>query len=184
MMLLETERLVVRNFRAHDWETLHEIIVQYESSAMAVYDHQWPTSPDKIEEIAAWFAQGDSFLAVCLKDTHRLIGMVSLNLEKAELPEFNLGYIFGSAYHGKGYATEACRAVLGYAFTQLQAQRVVTGTAAANIPSCRLLARLGFKKTSEDTGSFRKTPSGQPIEFLGYGFALTQDDWRALHAAG
>lgn len=177
MIRLETERLLVRNFRASDWQALHEIITQYQSSDMAAYDHEWPTAPEKIEEIAAWFAQGDHFLAVCLKDTDRLIGMASLNPEKAEPPEFNLGYIFGSAYHGKGYATESCRALLGHAFTQLQAQRVVTGTAAANGPSCRLLARLGFQKTSEGTGSFRKKPDGQPIEFLGYGFALSRDDW-------
>jgi ribosomal-protein-alanine N-acetyltransferase len=78
---------------------------------------------------------------------------------------------------GQGYATEACRAVLGHAFDGLQAQSVVSGTAAANRPSCRLLERLGFQKTGESMGSFRNAPDGEPIEFLAFSYALTREAW-------
>ena len=180
MTTLETERLVIRNFCVSDGEALHEMIVQYESSGYAVYDQQWPTSPEEIKGVAEWFASGDSFLAVCLKDTGRFIGFVSLNREPREdCREFNIGYIFNFDYHGKGYATEACRAAIDHAFEHLQADRIITGTAAANRASCRLLERLGFKKTAESTGSFRKTPDGKPIEFLGYTYALSRDEWEA-----
>ncbi len=94
---------------------------------------------------------------------------------------FEIGYIFNSDYHGKGYATEACRAVLDHAFDRLQADRVITGTAAVNRASCRLLERLGFKKTVESTGSFRNTPDGKPIEFLGYTFAISRGEWEAVN---
>jgi len=154
MTMLETERLTIRNFRISDWEALHEMISQYVSSGLAAYEpHQWPTSPEEIRKITEWFASGDSYFAVCLKDTDRFIGFVALNPEQKER-EFNLGYVFNFDYHGKGYATEACLAVLSHAFDLLQAQRVVTGTAAANTASVRLLERLGFRKTSESTGSF------------------------------
>ena len=86
-------------------------------------------------------------------------------------------YVFHSDYHGQGYATEACRALLGHAFGPLQAQRVVTGTAAANTASRRLLERLGFRKTSESTGSFRNDADGRPITFLGYAYELTREEW-------
>jgi len=175
---IETERLVIRNFKISDWEALHEMIIQYESSEYAVYDQQWPTSPEEIKGVAEWFAGGDSFLAVCLKDTGRFIGFVSLNQEQREdCREFNIGYIFNFDYHGKGYATEACRAAIGHAFERLQADRVITGTAAANRASCRLLERLGFKRTAESTGSFRNAPDGKPIEFLGYTYAISRDEW-------
>ena len=171
MTLLETERLIIRNFGTGDSEALHEMICQYESSELAAYDQQWPTSPEEIKGVTEWFAAGDSYLAVCLKDTGRFIGFVALNPEQKEgCREFNLGYVFNFYYQGKGYATEACRAVLGHAFERLQADRVVTGTAAANRAFCRLLERLGFKKTSESTGSFRNTPDGKPIQFVGYDF--------------
>jgi RimJ/RimL family protein N-acetyltransferase len=176
---LETGRLTLRNFVISDWEALHEMINQYESSELAAYDEQWPTSPEEIKQVTKWFAGGDSYLAVCLKDTDRFIGFVSLNQEqKEDCREFNLGYIFNFDYRGKGYATEACRAAIGHAFERLQAQRVVTGTAAANRASCRLLERLGFKKMAESVGSFRNTQDGKPIEFVGYSYALSRDEWK------
>jgi ribosomal-protein-alanine N-acetyltransferase len=192
MIRLETERLIIRNFRASDWEALHEMIVQYEASELAAYDQPWPTMPEEIQKVAEWFASGDSFLAVCLNDephrdsgahrhdTGRFIGFVALN-EEGQTDGgrvFNLGYVFNFSYHGQGYATEACRAVLDHAFEQLGAAKVVTGTAAVNTASCRLLERLGFKKTGESTGCFRNAPDGKLIEFLGYSYALSREEWQ------
>lgn len=177
MVTLTTARLLLRNFRPSDWEALHAIIAQYEASGLAVYDQPWPTSPEKIKEITAWFADGDSYLAVCLPEDNRCIGFVALNPVNEVGQEFNLGYVFDFRHHGQGYATEACRAALDYAFDQLHAQRIVTGTAAANQASCRLLARLGFQKIAEGTASFRNAPDGTPIAFLGYTFALTREQW-------
>lgn len=176
MVILETERLIIRNFHSDDWEALYEIIAQYESSPVAIYDQQWPTSPEEIKQITAWFATGDSYLAVCLKETNRCIGFVALNPQPTgERQTFNLGYIFNFDNHGKGFATEACRAVLNYAFVHLQAQQVVSGTAAANLASCHLLERLNFKKIAESISTFRNAPDGTPIQFLGYTFALTRE---------
>jgi ribosomal-protein-alanine N-acetyltransferase len=178
MTTLETKRLTLRNFIVSDWEALHEMINQHESSELAAYDHKWPTSPEEIKKVTEWFASGVSYLAICLKDTSRFIGFVSLNQEqKEDCREFNIGYIFNFGCHGKGYATEACRAVIGHAFERLQAQRVVTGTAAANHASCRLLERLGFKRTAQSVGSFRNTQNGKPIEFVGYTYAISRDEW-------
>jgi ribosomal-protein-alanine N-acetyltransferase len=175
---LETKRLLIRNFKPGDWEALHEMIVQYQASELAAYDQQWPTGPEDIKRVAEWFASGDSYLAVTLKDTGRFIGFVSLNPEEKEgVREYNLGYIFNFDYHGKGYASEACRAALAHAFGTLQADDVITGTAAVNTASCRLLERLGFKKTAESTGSFRNDLEGKPIEFLGYTYVLSKADW-------
>ena len=181
MITIETERLFVRNFNVNDWGGLYEMIIQYESSNYAVYDHQWPTSTEEIKGVTKWFADEDSFLAVCLKETEKLIGFISLNESKTENgKEFNLGYIFNFDYHGKGYATEGCRVLVGYAFEQLGAYRVITGTAVENRASCRLLERLGFKKTDESKGSFRNTQEGKPIEFIGYTFAISRDEWKVV----
>ena len=177
-MAIETDRLVIRGFRADDAEPLRQMIVRYQASEYAAYDHRWPTSPEEVKGVAEWFASGDSFLAVCLKATGTLIGFVALNGGEGEAgKELNLGYCFDADYHGKGYATEACRAALSRAFSTLGAARVVTGTAAANTPSCRLLARLGMSKTGEATGSFQQSEDGTPIDFLGYSFALSREEW-------
>lgn len=180
MKTLQTERLIIRNFKISDSQALHEMICQYEASEYAAYDQQWPTSQEDITKVTEWFASGDSYFAVCLKDSGRFIGFVNISKEdKENIHEFNLGYIFNFDYHGKGYAAEACRGVIEYAFDQLQADNIITGTAALNVPSCRLLERLRFKKTAENTGSFRNAPDGKPIEFLGYSYALSRDAWKS-----
>jgi ribosomal-protein-alanine N-acetyltransferase len=182
MTILETQRLTIRNFRVSDWEALHEMISQYESSEVAAYDHQWPTSPEEIRKVAEWFASGDSYLAVCLKDTGQFIGFVSLNEEsRNDCRAFNLGHIFNFDHHGKGFATEACRAAVDHVFARLKADTVLTGTAAENRASCRLLERLGLKRTAEDVGSLRNGPDGQPIEFLGYTYAISKAEWEVAN---
>ena len=177
MIMMETERLIVRNFHAGDWQALHAIIVRYQASELAPYDHPWPTSHEEIRK-SELFAGGDSFLAVCLKDSSQLIGFVRLNPEEGGgQRDFNIGYVFNSDFHGLGYAAEACRAVLNRAFGQLHADGVVTGTAALNETSCRLLERLGFQKIGEETASFKKAEDGKPVEFLGYRYAISRDEW-------
>ena len=125
-------------------------------------------------------ASGDSYQAVCLKDTGRFIGFVALNPEtKEDGPAFNIGYVFNFNEHGKGYASEACRAALDHAFLDLQALSVVSGTAAANVASCRLLERLGLRRVAESRGSFRNGPDGEPLEFVGYAYAISRAEWEA-----
>ena len=177
MIPLKTNRLLIRTFKGSDWECLLEMIIQYESSPLAKFDQQWPTSAEEIKAVAEWFASGDCFLAVTLKENSQFIGFVALNPEGEDSQEYNLGYVFNANYHSQGYATEACQAVLSHAFGPLQAHRVVTGTAAANQASCRLLERLGFQKTGEGTSSFWTGEDGEPIDFLGYQFALTREEW-------
>ena len=185
MINLETKRLSIRNFKCDDWQALYEMIVQYQSTEYAAYDQQWPITQEEIKEIAKWFAGGDHFLAVCLKDKGQFIGFVALNPEERDgCHEFNLGYIFNSDCHGKGYATEACKAALNHAFGPLQAEKVVSGTAAVNQASRRLLERLGFRRIGEKMSSFKTAEDGKPIEFLGYHYAVSKKEWAGNSRVG
>ncbi len=184
MTTLETERLIIRNFKADDWQDLQEMAVKYQASEYAQYDHKWPTDAEEVQGIAEWFAGDDDYLAVCLRATGKLIGFIALKSDEDKLAtegggEFSLGYVFNPVYHGHGYATEGCQAILDYAFGSLGAERVVTGTAAANTPSCQLLKRLGMRETGQHTASFHETLEGEPIEFIALSFALSRDEWRA-----
>ena len=181
MITIETDWLVIRNFAADDWQDLQEMIIKYQASEYAKFDGKWPTASSKIKGIVEWFAGGDRHLAVCLKTTGKLIGFVALKPGEEEGDVvMHLGYIFHADYHGKGYATEGCRAVLDHAFGPLEADRVVAGTAAVNRPSRQLLRRLGMVQTGQHTGSNQETPEGKPIEFAGLSFALSREEWEAL----
>ena len=179
-MIIETERLLIHNFRPEDAEALRKVIVEKEASEYAVYDHEWPTSFGAIRGIVEWFAKEDAYLAICLKEGGDLIGFISLNPGEDEgAQEYDLGYCLHPAHQGKGYATEGCRALVEHAFTRLRARRITSGTGAPNRPSVRLLERLGFRVVGESEGCFRETEEGKPITFRGYSFALTREEWKA-----
>jgi RimJ/RimL family protein N-acetyltransferase len=179
MQPIETERLTLRNFTPGDGPALLKMIVQYQASPYAKYDHPWPADPGQIKGMAKWFANGDAYLAVCLKETGVFIGFASLNTEKADREGvFNIGYIFDADYRGKGYVTEACKAVLCRAFSELQAEAVMTRTAEANEASCRLLERLGFRLIRLSTESLQNTPEGKPIEFTACEYRITREEWK------
>ncbi len=176
MIYIETERLIIRNFKAEDGQGLYETIQTYVNSPFGKFDHKWPDSREEIQGVAGWFAQGDGFLAVCLKDTGQFIGFIAFNkTDAADAVVYDLGYVFNAAYQGHGYATEGCRAVLEYGFDQLGVQRLVSGTAEANQASMRLLQKLGFHVTRRMRGSMQQDEQGNPIEFDGCELQMTRE---------
>ncbi|MHB9032005.1 MAG: GNAT family N-acetyltransferase [Anaerolineae bacterium] len=178
MVALETDRLLIRTYRPDDWQALHAMITRYQANPLSRYDQPWPTDPAAYPAIAATLAGYDGMLVVCLKDSGEYIGHVTFT--PGEKGVFELGYIFDERFHGRGYASEACRAVISRAFSELHACKVTAGTALANTPSLHLLARLGFHKTSETQVSFQVDANGKPIEFTGGWFELTRADWQQL----
>jgi RimJ/RimL family protein N-acetyltransferase len=159
---LETDRLVIRNFTADDWQELQEVIIAYQATDAAKFEDPWPTSAEEVKGIAGWFAGGDDYLAVCLKGAGTLIGLVAINRREGEQPIHNLGYVFHPGYAGQGYATESCRAAMDYLFGQLAAEGILTGTHPDNVPSVALLRRLELR------------------EIGGGEWALSRAEWLAL----
>ena len=145
MITLETDRLTIRNFSPDDWRDLQELAIEYRASKWAQYEDPWPTSEEEVKGMATWFASSDGNLAACIKSTGKLIGLVAISRrEEQEGRVHNLGYVFHPGYHGRGYATEACRAAMGYLFGPLTADTILTGTRPANERSVKLLQRLGL----------------------------------------
>ena len=60
-------------------------------------------------------------------------------------PEFGLFYAFSPTYHRQGYATEAAKALLDYAFTQLGLQRVIAMTTYDNAASIGVMRKAGMR---------------------------------------
>jgi RimJ/RimL family protein N-acetyltransferase len=145
MIALETDRLIIRNFAPDDWQELQEMVIAYQASEAAQYEDPWPTSAQEVKGIAEWFAGGDDYLAVFLKGTGTLIGLVAIGRRQEQEGQIhNLGYVFHPGHAGQGYATESCRAAMGYLFDQLAADGILTGTHPDNKPSVALLKRLGL----------------------------------------
>ncbi len=114
-----------------------------------------------------------------LREDHTRVGWVELSKfrgvfdrdEKWTGDDVNLGYQFDKAYWNQGFASEALRPVLAYAFSKLELQRVVAFAREDNGRSLRLLEKLGFRRRAL---SLHKDESGQECPL----FALAALDWR------
>jgi RimJ/RimL family protein N-acetyltransferase len=180
MINRETERLIIRNFTLEDLNDMLEISQQYEKTEMAQYDHQFPQTKEGMKEIIEFLSSGDSFAAVVLKENMKVIGLLQFQRKDKIIDEIvhGFGYIFNSDYHGKGYATEACKDILVYLFDDLKIDKTIAGTAILNESSRKLLVKLGFKEINKKKTHFRFDDKGKPIEFISLIYELSDENWK------
>ncbi|MGN7949081.1 GNAT family N-acetyltransferase [Microbacterium sp. 22215] len=115
--------------------------------------------------------------AVPIGDIMIRIGDAWAQLEVTDLAkgvEAELGWVLDPGYTGRGYATEAIRAVIGVCFGALGLRRVHAGCFADNEPSWRLMERLGMRREefSRKTALHR---SGQWLDGMNYG--ILAEEW-------
>ncbi|WP_446039247.1 GNAT family N-acetyltransferase [Streptomyces sp. SID1121] len=147
-MLLETPRLRLRRFQADDAPAFSA----YQSDPDVARYQSW-TPPVPVAEAALLvkqFAAADPArpgwfqYAIELKADGCLIGDVGVNLHE-NLMQADLGFTFAADRQGRGYATEAVRAVLDDLFAR-GLRRVSAECDVRNIRSARLLERVGFQR--------------------------------------
>jgi len=113
-------------------------------------------------------------LAVERREDNLLLGTVTVWLRSIEHRQVEAGYVFHPDSGGHGYATEATRALIDFAFADLAAHRVFARTDARNTASAGLLRRLGLREEAH----FREaeTFKGEWGEELV--FAVLAREWR------
>ncbi|WP_431074555.1 GNAT family N-acetyltransferase [Microbacterium phyllosphaerae] len=94
--------------------------------------------------------------------------------DQVKCVEAELGWVLDPRYTGRGYATEAIRAVIGVCFGALGLRRVHAGCFADNEPSWRLMERLGMRREefSRKTALHR---SGEWLDGMNYG--ILAEEW-------
>lgn len=149
--MIETERLLLRNWRDGDRA---EYLATCNTGAVTAHLNGPATEAD----IDAAFARiansqadhGFSFWAIERKADGALLGYCGLrvcdDLQRPVHGEVEIGWRLREDAWGQGYAVEAARAVLDWAWLNLDAERVVSFTVPANAPSWRLMERLGMTR--------------------------------------
>ena len=95
-----------------------------------------------------WALRGYGMWALEEKATGTLVGRAGF-LNPEGWPGFELGWTLGRPYWGRGFATEAARRALAFAFEELARDRVMSLIRPANTPSMRVAERLGETRTGE-----------------------------------
>lgn len=150
-MEIKTNRLLIRNLRETDWQDMKNVFIDFNKSKYSIYDMPLPIEDSEIKELTKLFADSKLFYSIYKLDTNEMIGYVCLHKNE---DKYDLGYCFNSAYHLNGYAYESTKALINHFIEEYGATSITAGTAIDNIPSCKLLEKLGFICASTEIVSF------------------------------
>ena len=149
MPTLDAERVRLRHPRPTDADAVFAIFG--DDRAMRYWSHEAFERRDEAEQYLRDIDKGFADRSFCQwaitkRDHDELIGTVTLTGWDARNRRMELGYMLSPAHWGKGYATEAVRAVLTFAFEEMNVHRVEAELDPRNPASARLLERLGFRE--------------------------------------
>ena len=149
---IETERLLLREFELSDTEGMFEL-----ESNPNVHRYVGNKPISHVDESRAYieFVQqqyatyGTGRWAVILKETNEFIGWSGIKFITTEINNhqdfYEIGYRFIEKHWGKGYATEAGKVFVDYAFNELKADALYAYADAGNENSRKILEKLGLK---------------------------------------
>ncbi|WUJ72553.1 GNAT family N-acetyltransferase [Kribbella soli] len=153
---LTTDRLLLRQWRDSDREPFAAL-----NADPAVMEHfpalQTREQSDALidRNIPELDGRGWGLWAMEVKDTGEFIGFTGLNVPSFEapfLPGVEIGWRMAKGAWGNGYATEAARAALAYGFGPAGLDEIVSFTAIPNLPSQRVMRRIGM--VHDEAGDF------------------------------
>lgn len=147
-MILETERLVLCGFEPEDADALLQVLG--DPVAMQFYP-----APFDRAEVDSWIQRnraryadpGFGIWAMWLKASGELIGDCGVFIREIEgNVEFELGWHVRRDLWGRGYASEAARDCIAYAFSALGATRITALVRPENLSSCRVAEKNGMAR--------------------------------------
>ncbi|MEC4815567.1 MAG: GNAT family N-acetyltransferase [Scytonema sp. PMC 1069.18] len=167
---LETQRLILREFLEKDLDAYadmcgHPEVMRYIGTGKPLSRAESWRNMAMI--VGHWQLRGYGMWAVEERQSGEMIGRVGFWQPEGWIG-FEIGWSLRRAYWGCGYATEAARAAMTYAFEELQQPHIISLIRPQNAASIKVAQKLGEKleTTTEIFGS----------EALVYG--ISRDDWK------
>ena len=172
-MLLDTERLFLREMDENDFEALYAVLA--DSDIMQHYPYRFDEA-----RVRGWIDRnleryrifGFGLWAVCLKETGEMIGDCGLTMQNIHgviKPE--IGYHIRGDMQRKGYAREAASAVRDWTFTHTPFQEIYSYMKYTNEPSARTAVSWGCTQVDE----FR-----DEVNEITKVFSITREQWNRL----
>ena len=179
-MQITTERLILREFGADDWRA----VLEYQRDPLYLRYYPWEDRSEAdarafVEMFRQWqweLPRRRFQLAIVRRGEDGLIGNCGLRRKTGNEWEADIGYELSPQYWGRGYATEAARAMVEFGFADLGLQRISSWCIADNLASARVLERLGFVQE----GKLRRNEhfKGRWWDTLLY--ALLAEEWQPM----
>ncbi len=169
-MMIETDRLCMREMRQSDYSAL-SLILQDEE---VMYAYEGAFDDNEVQEwldkqLLRYARDGLGLWAVILKENGKMIGQCGLLMQDFSGKQIlEIGYLFQKIYWNKGYATAAAIACKEYAFDKLNADEVFSIIRDTNIPSQNVAKRNGMTITQKYIKQYRN------VDMPHYLFSVTR----------
>ena len=171
--ILETERLILREYTPDDFDALYEIL----SDPETMQHYPAPFDADRVRGWISWNLDnygkyGFGLWAVVLKETGEFIGDCGItiqNIDGEKLPE--IGYHIHKKYWRRGFAKEAARAVRDWVFRNTDYDTIYSYMKYTNAGSYRTALANGMQKVKEYP---------DPKNTVSCVYAITRPEWEKL----
>ena len=167
MKKFETERLIIREWEPGDYEPYSRILMDPEVRRFYFDVPDRAQSDATVDRFIEFYNRdGFGFLPVIRKSDGTLlgdVGIIPVGMPLRGNPPVEIGWLLGKEYWGQGYAPEAAQAWLDHAFNSLNLPEVVAWTTVTNLPSQRVMQKLGMSTSPEDNFIHPKAPPGHPL---------------------
>ena len=182
MRSIETPRLVLRQLTAADSGDLLAFLGDYDTA-------WWADLPrfkdlDEVEDFIEWgnlLFNGEQY-GICEKGSDRVVGLLQVSQfgTPGRVRERELGYILSKDFRGRGYMTEAVRAVCERLFSDGFVEEVSLEVLPFNLPSQGVARRCGFVlRPQPECEREKRFLDEEPLDCL----VLTREAQRSLRAA-
>ena len=174
---ITSERLQLREFRLEDERAIHE----YASDPEVTMHTGWGPSDEETTRtvLRQWIVDQQAWprnsvpLGVELRSQKKLIG--STGFASIDGATGIFGFVLHKSFWGHGFATEACRALLGFGFADLNLHRVTAECFVEQTISVRIMEKLGMRREAHCLKSAWKAGVWRDT----YSYALLDDEWNA-----
>jgi [ribosomal protein S5]-alanine N-acetyltransferase len=153
MQILDTPRLILREFVPDDVDALARVVSDPETMSFYPVSFDRPAVKDWIARNRTRYAKdGHGLWAMTVRSTGELIGDCGLTVQDVDgANEIEIGYHVRRDHWGQGFATEAARACRDFGFARLPVDRLVSIIRPENLPSRRVAEKIGMTVWKEVT---------------------------------
>ena len=150
-MIIETERLLLREWKISDIDDMVEGLNDFDTAKNLTVP--FPYKTEHAESFIKKHLKNDEnnyYFAIVLKSTNKVIGGTSLEIKK-DIGKNKGGIWLNKNYHHKGYGTEVWIARAKFAFNILNLKELENGFFEHNNTSWKMQEKLGYKIVGETT---------------------------------
>ncbi len=160
LTILETKRCIIREHSIEDYQAILDI---YQDESMTKYiEPLFETEEEReyqrqyIEVVYKLYGYG--LWLIIDKETNSVIGRAGVESKEncKDITQVELSYQVKKEYQNRGIATEVCKAIVNYTFEKLEKKSIIANVNEKNIPSIRIMEKLGFESFGDGKYILRK----------------------------